>query len=85
MLPDADVPQHGPFSSRQTPLAAETTDPVTRKLRHDVRGCMHGLQLVISALETPLPQADALEFIDDLLKACERMNLLIDQLEARSS
>jgi hypothetical protein len=52
-----------------------------RKLRHDVRGCMHGLQLVISALETPLTPADAAEFLGDVERAAERMDGLIAKLE----
>lgn len=52
-----------------------------RKLRHDVRGCMHGLVLVIAALETPMTVQDRVEFLEDVERASERMSELMDKLD----
>lgn len=52
-----------------------------RKLRHDIRGCMHGLQLCLSALETPLGWDEAPLFLDDVIKAATRMDNLMEQLD----
>lgn len=60
---------------------AAIPDQDVRKLRHDIRGCMHGLQLCLSALETPLSKEDQAEFLGDIMRATERMDELLAKLE----
>lgn len=56
--------------------------PDVRKLRHDLRGCMHRMALCLSALETPLSREDYLAFVEDIAAAAEEMGELLDRLDA---
>ena len=52
-----------------------------RRLRHDIRGCMHGLMLCLAALETPMSDEEKAEFLGDVANATDRMTALMDQLD----
>ena len=55
--------------------------PGLRQIRHDLRGRINAMQLCISALPVAADQNEALEFIDDVIKLCDRVGELMDQLE----
>ena len=57
------------------------TTPEVRKVCHDIRGCMQGLRLCLSALETPMTTDERLEFLQDIVAATDRMTGLIDRLD----
>jgi hypothetical protein len=53
-----------------------------RRIRHDLRGCIHGMKLCVSALETPLSDAEKVEFLTDIEAGANKMLKLMDQLHA---
>jgi hypothetical protein len=53
-----------------------------RKLKHDIRGCMHGMSLCVAAMETPLTPEDAVDFLKDIESAAVRLDQLIEELAA---
>ena len=55
--------------------------PALRQIRHDLRGRINAMQLCISALPVAADQNEAIEFIDDVIKLCDRVSELVDQLE----
>jgi len=52
-----------------------------RRIRHDLRGCIHGMKLCVSALDTPLSDAEKVEFLVDIEAAANKMLKLMDQLD----
>ena len=55
--------------------------PEVRKVCHDIRGCMQGLRLCLSALETPMTTDERVEFVQDIISATDRMTSLMDKLD----
>lgn len=49
-------------------------------IRHAARGCFNGLKLCVSALELPCTWQEQTEFVDDVIRATDKMNGLMDQL-----
>lgn len=53
-----------------------------RRLRHDIRGCIHGMLLLLAAMETPMTKEEKLEFLGDFIGSADKMGELMDELEA---
>lgn len=61
-------------------VESPTTAPdplLIRKLRHDIRGCMHGIALCTAALETPMDLSERAEFLQDIVNATDQMDQLL--------
>lgn len=56
-------------------------NPALRQIRHDLRGRINAMQLCISALPVAADKNEAIEFIDDVIKLCDRVSELMDQLD----
>jgi hypothetical protein len=51
-------------------------------LRHSIRGTIHSLKLGVSAMDTGLTRDEALEFLEYIVQATDKMSTLLDQYEA---
>ena len=51
-------------------------------LRHSIRGTINALKLGTSAMDTGLTRDEAVEFLDYIVQACDKMCSLLDQYEA---
>ena len=51
-------------------------------IRHSARGCFNGIKLCVSALELPCSHEEQVEFIEDVIRASDKMCGLIDELSA---
>ena len=51
-------------------------------LRHSIRGTINALKLGMSAMDTGLTHDEAIEFLDYITQASEKMCSLLDQYEA---
>lgn len=51
-------------------------------LRHSLRGTINALSLGIQALDTGLTREEALEFLDYIEQAADKMSVVLDQYEA---
>lgn len=51
-------------------------------LRHSIRGTIHSLKLGVSAMDTGLSCDEAMEFLDYIVQATDKMSMLLDQYEA---
>jgi hypothetical protein len=62
-------------------MKAQTSqdDPV-RRLRHDIKGCLNSLVLSAEVLAEDLEPDEALDFLDGLVRAADKMSLLVEQL-----
>ncbi|MGB7161073.1 MAG: hypothetical protein WBD40_23630 [Tepidisphaeraceae bacterium] len=60
----------------------ENTPESLRYARHQVRGCLHGMKLCVAALDIDLPPEEALEFLEHVEQAAEKMPQLLDDLDA---
>lgn len=56
-------------------------DPV-RELRHDLRGSLNALKLCASVLELPLEPSERAAFLDDILRACNSVDEMMQRLES---
>lgn len=54
-------------------------DPL-RKLRHDIKGCLNSLVLSVEVLSDDLEPDEAVDFLDGLARAADKMAGLVDQL-----
>jgi hypothetical protein len=54
-------------------------DPV-RRLRHDIKGCLNSLVLSCEVLSEDLEPDEAVDFLEGLTRAADKMAVLIDQL-----
>lgn len=50
-------------------------------LRHSIRGTINALKLGVSAMDTDLTQAEAVEFLEYIIQATDKMCVLLDQYE----
>ena len=57
---------------------APTEDPL-RRLRHDIKGCLNSLVLSVEVLSERLEPDEAIDFLDGLQRAADKMAMLIDQ------
>ena len=57
-----------------------TVDDSFRRLRHDIKGCLNSLVLSVEVLSERLEPEEAIDFIDGLQRAADKMATLIDQL-----
>jgi hypothetical protein len=57
-----------------------TGDDSFRRLRHDIKGCLNSLVLSVEVLSEKLEPEEAIDFIDGLQRAADKMATLIDQL-----
>jgi hypothetical protein len=58
---------------------ANPDDPV-RRLRHDIKGCLNSLVLSVEVLSDDLEPEEAVDFLDGLTRAADKMAALVDQL-----
>jgi len=49
-------------------------------IRHAARGCFNGIKLCVSALELPCSHEEQVEFIEDVIRASDKMCGLVDEL-----
>jgi hypothetical protein len=59
--------------------------PDLRKARHDLRGRMNALMLCVSAFEVVQTRAEAVEFLDMMDRACDKLIVALDKFEAVSA
>ena len=59
--------------------SASPEDPL-RRLRHDIKGCLNSLVLSVEVLSENLEPEEAVEFLDGLERAADKMATFIDQL-----
>ena len=57
-----------------------THDDSLRRLRHDIKGCLNSLVLSVEVLSDDLEPDEAVEFLDGLARAADKMAGLVDQL-----
>jgi hypothetical protein len=57
-----------------------TGDDSFRRLRHDIKGCLNSLVLSVEVLSEKLEPEEAIDFLDGLQRAADKMAILIDQL-----
>jgi signal transduction histidine kinase len=55
-------------------------DDSFRRLRHDIKGCLNSLVLSVEVLSEKLEPDEAMDFLDGLQRAADKMATLIDQL-----
>ena len=55
-------------------------DDSFRRLRHDIKGCLNSLVLSVEVLSERLEPDEAIDFIDGLQRAADKMAGLIDQI-----
>jgi hypothetical protein len=55
-------------------------DDSFRRLRHDIKGCLNSLVLSVEVLSERLEPEEAIDFLDGLQRAADKMATLIDQL-----
>jgi hypothetical protein len=51
-------------------------------LRHSIRGTINALKLGVSAMDTGLTRDEAIEFLDYIIQATDKMCTELDQYEA---
>jgi hypothetical protein len=57
-----------------------THDDPLRRLRHDIKGCLNSLVLSVEVLSDDLEPEEAVDFLDGLSRAADKMATLVDQL-----
>ncbi|HEY7119153.1 MAG TPA: hypothetical protein VH475_21365 [Tepidisphaeraceae bacterium] len=57
-----------------------TPDDPVRRLRHDIKGCLNSLVLSVEVLSDDLEPEEAVDFLDGLSRAADKMAALVDQL-----
>ena len=56
-------------------------DDTLPALRHSARGCLNAMKLCVSALELPCTHEEETEFIDDVIRASDKLVDVVDHLE----
>jgi hypothetical protein len=51
-------------------------------LRHSARGCLNAVKLCVSALELECTPEEQIEFVDDIIRGSDKMDLYMDELIA---
>ncbi len=51
-------------------------------LRHSLRGTINALKLGVSAMDAGLTRDEAIEFLDYIAQAADKMSTLLDQYDA---
>lgn len=65
-------------------MKAQTTpDDTTRKLRHDIKGCLNSLVLSAEVLCEDLEPDEATDFLEGMSRAADKMSALMEQLDAQ--
>jgi hypothetical protein len=54
-------------------------DPI-RRLRHDIKGCLNSLVLSAEVLGEDLEPDEAIDFLDGLVRAADKMAALVEQI-----
>ncbi|HSI33760.1 MAG TPA: hypothetical protein VK986_09240 [Tepidisphaeraceae bacterium] len=57
-----------------------SADDSLRKLRHDIKGCLNSLVLSCEVLSEQLEPDEAIDFLDGLSRAADKLGVLIEQL-----
>ena len=60
--------------------AQPTTDEPLRRLRHDIKGCLNSLVLSAEVLSDDLEPDEAIDFLDGLSRAADKMVTLVEKL-----
>ena len=61
-------------------MSSSSPDDPLRRLRHDIKGCLNSLVLSVEVLSENLEPDEAIEFLDGLERAADKMSTFIDQL-----
>ena len=61
-------------------MSASSPEDPLRRLRHDIKGCLNSLVLSVEVLSENLEPEEAVEFLDGLERAADKMSGFIDQL-----
>lgn len=65
------------MDAQPTPL---TVDESLRRLRHDIKGCLNSLVLSAEVLSEDLEPDEAIDFLDGLSRAADKMAALVEKL-----
>ena len=65
------------MDAQPTPPTAD--DPI-RRLRHDIKGCLNSLVLSAEVLCEDLEPEEAIDFLDGLSRAADKMVALVEKL-----
>jgi hypothetical protein len=57
-----------------------TPDESFRRLRHDIKGCLNSLVLSAEVLSEDLEPDEAVDFLDGLSRAADKMVTLVEKL-----
>jgi hypothetical protein len=57
-------------------------DETLPALRHSARGCLNAIKLCVAALEFPCTGQEEMEFIDDVIRASDKLVDVVGELEA---
>jgi signal transduction histidine kinase len=60
--------------------AQPTQDEPLRRLRHDIKGCLNSLVLSAEVLSDDLEPDEAVDFLDGMARAADKMAALVDKL-----
>ena len=63
------------------PAKGREMDDTLPALRHSARGCLNAMKLCVSALELPCTHEEEMEFIDDVIRASDKLVDVVDRLE----
>jgi len=63
-------------------MSGHTPDELNslRLLRHDIKGCLNSVMLSIEVLSEDLEPEEAVDFLDGLIRATDKLVVLLDQL-----
>jgi signal transduction histidine kinase len=61
-------------------MSTTVTGDEFRRLRHDIKGCLNSLVLSVEVLGENLEPDEAIDFIDGLQRAADKLATLVDQL-----
>ena len=53
-----------------------------RTIRHDTRGTANSLKMCVTVLEVPMSTAEKLEFVDEVIRAADRIAELMTAMES---
>ncbi len=65
-------------------MKSESPQDSLRRLRHDIMGCLNSLVLTAEVLSGNLPAEDALEFLDGMDRAADKLSGLIEQIPEKT-
>jgi signal transduction histidine kinase len=60
--------------------AQPTPDDPLRRLRHDIKGCLNSLVLSAEVLSEDLEPDEAVDFLDGMARAADKMVALVEKL-----